>query len=365
MQINSFRPLLPPEQFGSEIDVFCDAARNHLSKAFLPYKKPDPQRESLLIIEIISDNTNSIGLVCLTDIHDYRENRLKAHEEIIPLKLKKQKDYLAKQGTFIKPVLAAVEDDTVISTWMAERMQHPVFKSFHSLKKKQFFNLWLVDDASSIGEMKEIFKVKVPQAMIADGHHRCAACKELFEEGDTRFKYLLTAYFPVSQLNIHAFHRIYSLNSEADSELILAHLANHLRLTSLSSPIFPENKHELLIGFKNIWYRGIFKHVMPHLPDLIRFEELLPSIIDPKHVSRIHYPEDDASIQSFAKSRKNGPLILALSFFPIPKEDWISAVKRNLFFPPKSTRFMPTLRSGLTMFDFNKRNTLKKDEPLP
>lgn len=364
MQINSFSTILPPEQFGFEIDIFCDAARNQLSKAFLPYNKPLPQKEGILIIEIISDHLTSLGLICLTDIKDYQDNKFKAHEETISSKLNKQKEYLAKQGTFIKPVVAAVEDQTELFNWMAKRKANPVFKSFHSLKRNQIFNLWLVTDVSSVQEIKDIFKTKITLAIIADGHHRCAASKSLFEEGNTHFKYLLTAYFPVSQLKIRTFHRIYSLKNQTDTDLVLSHLSEHLWLTPLLSPVLPENKNELLIGLKDVWYKGIFKNLKSDKPNVICFEELLPSIIDIKNISNIYYPEDDISIQSFVSDRKGTNPILALSFFPIPKEDWVSAVQHQLFFPPKSTRFMPVLRSGLTMFDFKNQVISPKDEPI-
>jgi uncharacterized protein (DUF1015 family) len=118
------------------------------------------------------------------------------------------------------------------------------------------------------------------------------------------------------------------------------------------SPILPKNKNELLIGLKDRWYKGTFKNINPDKPDVIYFEELLPSIIDINNIINIQYPEDDISIQLFVDERKGVNPILALSFFPIPKVDWMSAVQHHLFFPPKSTRFMPVLRSGLTMFDF-------------
>jgi uncharacterized protein (DUF1015 family) len=197
--------------------------------------------------------------------------------------------------------------------------------------------------------------------MIADGHHRCAACKSLYEEGNTQFKHLLTAYFPISQLNIRSFHRIYSLNNQINSDLVLSHLSEHLWLTTLMSPILPENKNELLIGLKDRWYKGTFKNINPDKPDVIYFEELMPSIIDINNIINIQYPEDDISVQSFVDERKGVNPILALSFFPIPKVDWMSAVKRHLFFPAKSTRFIPALRSGLTMFDFKNYTPTKKD----
>ena len=195
MQINSFPVLLPPDPFGSEIDDFCDAARTQLSKAFLPFKKPQPQNEGLIILEVITDNLTSVGIVCLTNINDYQENKLQIHEDIIGPKLKKQKEYLIKQGTFIKPILAAIEDHVALTTWLQIERQKPMFKTFHSLKRQQIFNLWLVDDDDSILEVKEIFSTKITRAIIADGHHRSAACKSLFEEGNTQFSHLLTAYF--------------------------------------------------------------------------------------------------------------------------------------------------------------------------
>jgi len=110
MQIYSFPALLPPEPFGLVIDSFCDAARTQLSKAFLPFKKPQAQNKGLIILEVITDNLTSVGIICLTNIKDYQENKLQVHEDIIGPKLKKQKEYLIKQGTFIKPILAAIED---------------------------------------------------------------------------------------------------------------------------------------------------------------------------------------------------------------------------------------------------------------
>lgn len=356
MQINSFPAHLPPEPFGPNIDAFCDTARTQLSKAFLPFKKPQPQNKGLIILEVITDNVSSVGLVCLTNILDYLENRLQVHEDIIGPKLKKQKEYLTKQGTFIKPILAAVEDHVDLTAWLYKERQKPIFKTFHSLKRQQIFNLWLIDDEDAILEVKEIFQHKITRAIIADGHHRSAACKSLFDEGNTQFNYLLTAYFPVSQLKILAFHRIYSLHKQTDVNLILSNLSLHFELTKLTGPLLPICKNEVLIGLKDEWYLGIFRNIPPEKPDVIYVDQLLPTILDLKNIINIQYPEDTVSIQSFINERKESNLILALSFFPIPKNDWVEAVKNQLFFPPKSTRFMPILRSGLTMFDF-KNNT--------
>jgi uncharacterized protein (DUF1015 family) len=361
MQINSFPVLLPPDPFGSEIDDFCDAARTQLSKAFLPFKKPQPQNKGLIILEVIFDNFKSVGIICLTNINDYQENRLQVHEDTIGPKLKKQKEYLIKQGTFIKPILAAIEDHADLTTWLQIERQKPVFKTFHSLKRQQKFNLWLVDDVDAILEIKEIFRTKITRAIIADGHHRSAACKSLFEEGNTQFSHLLTAYFPFSQLKILTFHRIYSLQKQTDLNLVLSSLSLHLELTKLAGPQLPTGKNEVLIGLKDEWYQGIFKNIPPGKPDVIYVDELLPSIIDIKNIINIQYPEDAVSIQSFVNERKDNNPVLALSFFPIPKNDWVKAVKDQLFFPPKSTRFMPILRSGLTMFDFKNNTPLTKD----
>jgi len=352
MHIKPFSAILPPEQIGFEIDTFCEAARNHLSKAFLPFKKPLPQKEGIFIIEIVSEQQKSTGIICLTHINDYQENRLKAHEETIHSKLKKQKEYLAKQGTFIKPVLAALEENAALTAWIDKGMLNPVFKSYHSAKRNQWYNLWLVEDITSIGEIKNLFKTKINQAFIADGHHRCAASSSLFEEGNACFNYLLTAYFPINQLEIRTFHRIYSLINQTDTDILLSHLSEHLILTPLLSPYLPENKNEILLGLKDAWYLGIFKNVKPQQPVVIMFEEWLINIIDIKKLSNIYYPEDDVSIQSVVADRKGTNPILAISLFPIPKEDWVYAVKNNFFFPPKSTRFMPSLRCGLIMFDF-------------
>jgi len=364
MQISSFSAIFPPEQFGSEIDPFCDAARNHLSKAFLPFKKPYPQKDGLLILEIISENLKSSGIVCLTNIIDYQDNKLQVHEDTISSKLNKQKAYLAKQGTFIKPILAAFEDHPTFSSWMTKEMQKPVFKSYSSLKKNQLFNFWLIDDISSIEEMKYFFSSEMKYALIADGHHRSAACLSLFEEGNPDFEYLLTAYFPVSQLIIHSFHRIYTFHKNTDADLILTRLSDHFELVMLPTPVLPGNKNKVLIGLKDQWYMGTFKNVDPEKPDVIYFEEILPAIIDFKNINNIQYPEDNISIQQFVDERKGIHSVLAVSFFPIPKNDWVAAVKKKLFFPPKSTRFIPTLRSGLTMYDFKKGSHFKKDFPL-
>jgi uncharacterized protein (DUF1015 family) len=236
-----------------------------------------------------------------------------------------------------------------------------MFKTFHSLKRQQIFNLWLVDDDDSILEVKEIFSAKITRAIIADGHHRSAACKSLFEEGNMQFSHLLTAYFPFSQLKILTFHRIYFLQKQTDLNLVLSSLSLHFELTKLTDPLLPTGKNEVLIGLKDEWYQGIFKNIPPGKPDVIYIDELLPSIIDVKNIVNIQYPEDAVSIQSFVNERKDNNPILALSFFPIPKNDWVKAVKDQLFFPPKSTRFMPILRSGLTMFDFKNNISLPID----
>jgi len=350
MRISPFPVLFPPFEEGPDLENFRDVARDG-NRLMLYAKGVKPsEKTGIWLVDIASASQSATGILCLTSMEDYREGKLQPHEATLASRLDDQRAFLSGAGHFVKPVMVAHPDAASIAAWTQSRIDRPPDRIFKLTTRQESYRFWYEGQPGALKEIQDLFLHHVLRAAIADGHHRCAAAADLSASGVKTFDRIPAAYFPLSQLKIHAFHRVYSLLSAKGIEW-LQQLSSVFHLSPLPRYQPPRCKGEFLLGFDRQWYLGATGDNPEGKPDAMLLEERFFSNLDPREILSIRFPEDNLPPE--ISPCMEGLCTLVFNLFPVPKEDWMASVNRHWIFPPKSTRFTPAYRSGLTMFDLS------------
>jgi uncharacterized protein (DUF1015 family) len=217
-------------------------------------------------------------------------------------------------------------------------------------------------------KISEAFKA-VPFIYIADGHHRAAGAsrvKQVMQKknpganGDEEYNYFLTVLFPSEQMKIHAYNRFVSdLNGLSETEFMNA-LEEHFVVTS-GNGSEPSKKGIIGMYLNGKWYELTLREKQPESDDPVSVldlsifqENLLTPVLgikDQKSDKRIDFIGGQGSIGKL-KKRVDAEGGAAFTFFPVSVSELLAVADAGRIMPPKSTWFVPKLRSGLLTHRF-------------
>jgi uncharacterized protein (DUF1015 family) len=229
--------------------------------------------------------------------------------------------------------------------------------------------LWIVDDESTIEQIRKMFEEKVTEAYIADGHHRAAAsaiyAKQMNETWKEKTKlrdynYMLTAFFPSDQLRIFDYNRVVkSLNGLTEKEF-LKQLNEKFEVKEANrSPYDPLKPHRFGMYLGNKWYKlksrekTYIDDPVGSLDVTILQNNVLDPILgikDPRTDKRIEFIAGIKGLAALEKPVQKGKAAVAFSLFPVSMDQLIAISDSGEVMPPKSTWFEPKLMSGLVIF---------------
>jgi uncharacterized protein (DUF1015 family) len=310
----------------------------------------------------ILDGREQTGIIACVDIDDYLNNNIKKHEltredkendrathtDIINANTGQVflffNDNGSKKGLFLKALQTAVEYD---------------FKSEDGVRQI----VRIIRDKELIDSFKDSFKDDI--FYIADGHHRAAAatrvCRKRRKEqpdytGNEEFNRFMAVIFPHSQLMILPYNRIvHDLNGLTKEQFIEKISMNfNVRKTDM---MVPQQVHNICMYMDRSWYllSPLFDPGNDPIQSLdvkLVQEKILGPILaihDPRKDTRIDFIGGKESIQHLVKRVDSGVSQVAFSLFPTTIEQLIRVSDADKIMPPKSTWFVPKLRSGIVV----------------
>ncbi len=319
--------------------------------------------EGYYIYRIKTQFGHHTGVICATAVDDFNNKKILPHERTLAMKEQQMMHLLLKRKALVKPVLLGYYpiDDLHLKInrhiQNLEPMVHVIFD-----KVEEEHTIWSVHDNAFMSEIHDSLS-KLNTAYIGDGHHRTTtisllnASTELGNEAE-KYKNLLTVYFPFSQLNIWDFNRVVDISEIMSSSFFMAKLSKYFRIKPIRKFRKPEVKHELVLCIDEKWYSMKWKSKYTSVTDntgvlldsdLINksvFQEIL-KIEDVRSDTRIKYfggTEPLDKIKRHMKKFKNG---VALFIYPVAIEELTLVADQNQTLPPKSTWFLPRLKSGI------------------
>ncbi len=304
-----------------------------------------------------------IGIIAGTSVEDYKKGTIKIHEHTLTEREKVFCDYIDVCKFNAEPVLLTYKDHPKINEIIKEKTQQRPEYEFSTTDMIKH-ELWVVDNENDVELITETFK-SVPEAYIADGHHRSAS-SALYAAQNAKLpnaQVFLSYFIAESSLKIYDFNRtVKGLNGLSPTEF----LEKTAKFFIISEPkekkIKPKKLHDFSMFLDGKWYLLTVKKeyidttspvgvLDPQILSDTVLSEVL-GIKDLKSDKRVSFIEGTKGSKALKKAVESGKADVAFRLFPISIEQLKLIADTNNVMPPKSTWIEPKLRSGLTIYEF-------------
>ena len=317
------------------------------------------------IYQLIRNGHQQTGIVAACAVDDYLDGTIKRHESTRPEKEQDRIRHIEALDAQTGPVFLAYRDEPVLDVILKGAMSgQPLYDFTDDEGVRQI--VWRVarkDATDAIEAMLE----RVPNAYIADGHHRAASAIKVSQHKreqhpdaspNAPYNYFLAVLFPSNQLNILPYDRVVKDTNGLSTKEFLskANAAGFATVSGPSSePASLAQRHDFGVYVSGSWYTLRYQPTEAEEHDPVKRldcsilqDRLLGPILgirnareDPR-ISFVGGIEGTKELASAAG--ENG---IAFSMFPTSMDEVMAAADAGKLMPPKSTWFEPKLRSGL------------------
>lgn len=359
-----------------DTDVYSQSVYDKAKTNFLNFVEKEwlvqDTHECLYLYRQVMGDHSQIGIIALSSIDDYFENRIKKHEFTRPAKEQDRINNMKTAGIHPGPVFLTYKHVDEINAWVKTYTENNQAINDFVADDSIRHTLWTVSDNSAITELVTLFKEKVPASYIADGHHRAASSakvgKALADEnsnhsGTESYNYFLSVLFPDHEMKIMDYNRLVAdLNGISDEEF-LKRIEEDFDMSLVGGQAYrPENSRYFGLYLNKQWYKLRAK---PHsykesdpidTLDITTISNHLLAkhlgITDQRTDKRIDFVGGIRGLAELEKRVDSGKWKLAIALHPVSIQQLIDIADSGQVMPPKSTWFEPKLRSGLVVHRF-------------
>ncbi|WP_413533174.1 DUF1015 domain-containing protein [Empedobacter brevis] len=371
---NSFLHIILPtwdESIETPKEKFRKVRKN--LEEFIEKKILVQDKSSYYIYQVIQPNGRETkGLLGLVNIEDYRNNKIKKHEETLERRVELFAEYLKGSHFHAEPVLLTYKPsqkvDLLINTEMKRK---PILKIEESNGIQHL--LWRVDNRLNLKQLKDSIE-KLDDLYIADGHHRMESSerytkhtREISEDevyGNESFNFTLALLVSNEDLIINDYNRLIKDLNGLSSEEFIQRLEEYFEIIPKQEELtIPTKKHHLVMyldqQFYSLYLRNhiLLEEGLNELDTYIFEETVLKPILniqDTKKDKRVHYEcgtRDKVGIEALKNKVDHHDYIAAFAFYPVDVKDLQLIADLGLKMPPKSTYIEPKPLSGFAVFD--------------
>jgi uncharacterized protein (DUF1015 family) len=340
------------ELFGRIKDSFWDFVNDGILKrdeqpAFYLYKQIRPDGES-------------IGLIATAHVDDYKNGKIRVHEQTISRRENLFADYLDVTNFHAEPVLLCHDNNQELEAAYQRIMSQRPECDFSTTDKCQH-QLWIIDENSLVENLIQQFK-SIPALYIADGHHRSASSAQLASQRSKLSKndlhnWYMVYLIPASSLAIHGYHRLVKDLGGLSPEEFCSEIQKNNSLIPIDQPDSHLGRGIINMYLDHQWYRI---SVLKELDDsTIGAQWLTDHILKPilkigdlRSDPRIRFRDGKRPKTILADEVDQKHAACAFALHPVTFNELKGIADAGATMPPKSTYIEPKLRSGLTIYTF-------------
>lgn len=310
------------------------------------------------IYQLVMNGKKQTGLVCVSAVEDYFNDVIKKHEFTRPEKEKDRIDHMlaikAQTGNVFMAYRDVGELNELIDKWKATHQRAYDFVADDGIQH----TIWVVDEDAAINFITNLFRKKISNTYIADGHHRAASAAKVSQQlaGNENANYFLTTIFPATELAILDYNRVIKDLNGLSTEDFLKELEKSFIIEKTNAPYSPKKIHQFGMYLDRQWYKlqskeGTYRSDPIGVLDItILTNNVLDKILgvkDQRTDNRIDFVGGIRGLAELEERVNSGEMRLAFSLYPVSIQQLFDIADSGTVMPPKSTWFEPKLRDGL------------------
>lgn len=318
-------------------------------------------KEGYYVYQVKLADSSHIGIITLSDVTGLKKKRILKHEKTLAAKEQNMMHLLLQRKALVKPVLLGFRSNKTINQILQKTVSKKPLVKIDFKEDSEQHLIWQVSDKKLVDQITEHFK-KIKKSYIGDGHHRSTTVRLLSESkklGEEARKYdnLLTAYFPFDQLKIWDYNRVMNITGIISIPELIVELSQYFEITKLEKATKPKKKHQLTFYIDGIWYKMNWKEkfLAKKKDGLLLDSALLNKYIfgkilgveDVRTDTRIQYYGGTQPLTKIENSANKKDQGLGVCIYPVSVKELTTMADQGQTLPPKSTWFLPRLKSGI------------------
>jgi len=317
------------------------------------------QKPGFYLYKIVAKTDTFIGVVGGLSVEEYRENKIKKHEDTLDYRVDLFKDYMKYAGFCTEPVLIMHPDSEELNLWMKKhKNKRPHFE--FATHRKEIHCFWKIEKEKDIKFIETIFS-KMDCLYIADGHHRTESAARLYEE-TKKNPFFMTFLIAENNLKIHEYNRVIKDLNGHSKKHFLKLLENHFLIENKQQTIYtPTEKFSFGMYLDGEFYKLQLKKnkintndPLQSLDTQILYDLVLSPILgitDLRTDQKIEYLAGKQSVTELKNKVDNRDFKVAFLLHKTDISELKNIADSGLIMPPKSTYVEPKFRTGLTVFE--------------
>ena len=381
----SFMRIIRPDlEFSDEIspydEVVYNRARANLDRLIrekiLFYEK----EPSLYLYRLSYKGNEQLGVIGLSSIEDYQNNKIKKHELTRPQKEQDRIKHIESLEGNTGPVFLMYDHEQSPSM---ERIMQEVAQIEETNPGIEYTLLYDYETSDKVRhriykasqihteQLLECF-AEMPHTYIADGHHRSAAAvKSNLKAGKSHF---LSVIFPNHHLTIYPYNRLVYLEKELYPNFSVNEFLSKIKEKFILQPCsecpIEKNDWDISMYLNSQWFTLKYKSELflrlekeieklpSHLLQIEIFSPLLQieNIREAKNVEFVGGEFAHLEIEKRAKKYEQG-FAIAFAIPSVTVQQVQGIADNNEIMPPKSTWFYPKLYSGFVSYSWGSQQS--------
>ena len=312
------------------------------------------------------------GIIGCASTADYDNGKIKIHENTLTEREEVFTAYLDETSFHAEPVLLTFPRHEGLGS-LIDSYQKTYAELDFSTTDQYRHQVWPITKYEDVDAIEEYF-ASIDAFYIADGHHRSASSARLahqLNEGEANpnaaHNYFLSCLVPDNELRIAPFHRLVKDLNGATEEAFISSLDEHFGLKKCSDveEARPQYENEIGMYVGGNWYSFYLKEMQGSVAEKLNTQQFTEQVLKPflgildlKTDKRISCVDGSGGAPGIATPVNAGKFKVGFWLYPISTSQVMQVADNKEVMPPKSTWVEPKLRSGLTVFTFEKGESL-------
>ncbi|BDS14938.1 DUF1015 family protein [Aureispira anguillae] len=372
-KISPFRAALPDLSDIISFDDFFGSAKRKFPLYLSDGIYNQNENKSLYIYRVKRPHRSHTGILACTNVLDYINGEIKKHENTLAAKEAKMMRLFQERQALIKPILLTYPNVLKIDA-LVNRITTSSAPSFHIPFQDEEHIFWQIEDPNRIEALIDAFAAHVKESYICDGHHRARTSELLYKKyletnelssEKAQFNYMLVAYFPASEIEIHNYNRVIADLTDISDKVFIQKLQEYYTLTPVAKSYNPISQYEMGMYLDKQWYKLQLKEKYYPQAGIPTKETLdvyflnkfvlegILNIEDIRTEPDIKYVEGPKGAFSLERRVREGKAKVGFNLYPVALEDLITISDEQDTLPPKSTWIEPRMRNGFIAHLYN------------